>query len=180
MGYRIDRKPVKPENVLPVYPVRNGATLYADFECYYVEPIKGHDPRLHDHVGWPDPHHPGAACQMLPPRTHARWLDNPVMLEYNEPEKIMLTEEGYDSEATVAFDDADAAEYISAEAYIDDELDYLIHLVIAPNFPVFEDKPKDLRFTLFIKRTDNGTDYYDAVARIMLSVLPGAPHPDVM
>ena len=159
---------IKPENMLPVYPVRNGATLLLDFECFYVDPHFGHNPHFHDHVGWPDPHHPGNACQMKTPRDQFRWLSNGQIMEYGEPVAIDLIKEGYES-VTVVLDHPD--EEIVASGFIDDELHNLIVVRFDVSLPMFEDKPIDKRFTIFV----NSDDQTDAVARAVLSILPGAP-----
>lgn len=178
MGYRVDKKPIKPEDMLPTYPVRNGATLYADFECYYVEPKMGHDPHTHDYIGWPDPHHPDEICQMRPPRDRFRWRYDGAVMEPDEPVPIDLTSEyeGYNQELEVIFDHPD--DRIMATAWIDDELPYLIKMVVSPQLPMFEDKPIEKRFTLFAQRRIEGSqDQYlpDAVVRAKLVILPGAP-----
>lgn len=175
MGYRVNKIPPKPENFLPVYPVRNGATLYADFECYYVDPTLGHDPHWHDYLGWPDPHHPDKICQMRPPRDRRRWRYDGHIWEKVDRVPIDLLDEGYDREVKIVFDEPD--EHITAKAYIDTELTHLIKLAVSVQMPTFEDKPIDKRFTLFVTRDDE--DLYattaDAVVRGVLTILPGAP-----
>ena len=68
MGYRFNDKPPKPEEHLRTFDVRNGAQMRATFGCYYAH--KGHDPKVHDYYGWPDPRHPDDICQMLPDFVH--------------------------------------------------------------------------------------------------------------
>lgn len=176
MGYRVNKIPPKPEDMLPIYSVRNGATLYADFECYYMEPKVGHDPHLHDYLGWPDPHHPDEICQMPSPRDRFRWRSDGAIMIPSDPVPIDLTNEEYNEELLVVFDHPD--ELIMAHAWIDDELPYLIKMVISPQLPMFEDKPIEKRFTLFARRSVEGSqDQYlqDAVVRAKLVILPGAP-----
>jgi hypothetical protein len=173
MGYRVEKKPPKPEDLLPTYPVRNGATLYADFECYYVEPKMGHDPHTHDYLGWPDPHNTGDACQMLPPRDRFRWRYDGAIMKPDEPIPIILhstdadiEDEGYSQECSVVFDQPD--ERILATAWVDEDIPNLIKMVISPQLPVFEDKPIEKRFTLFTHRTferDSNTVLSDAAVR---------------
>lgn len=183
MGYRVEKKPPKPEDLLPEYPVRNGATLYADFECYYVEPKMGHDPHKHDYMGWPDPHKIDTICQMRPPRDRFRWRYDGAIMKPDEPVPILLyskdediDDEGYEQDLEVVFDHPD--ERIMAAAWIDKDIPNLIKLVISPQLPMFEDKPIEKRFTLFAKRPlDEGPSglLSDAIVRAKLIILPGAP-----
>lgn len=168
MGYRVNKIPLKPEDMLPTYSVRNGATLQLYFECYYMEPEYGHDPHFHDYIGWPSPTHPGSSCQMKTPRDQFRWLSDGKIVQESEPVPIDLTEEGYTT-VSVVFDHPD--ENITATGIIDDELPYMIDLKVDVQLPMFEDKPIEKRFTLFVNRTGAS----DAVARAKLSILPGAP-----
>ena len=174
MGYRVkDVKPPDPEERLPRYEVRNGATLDIAFECYYWKPTKGHNPHKHDHEGWPSPNHPGDACQMEPPRDIIPYLPRPIMRTPDDLVPIKLYEEGYAVGAILAFDDD-----------IDDDDIYRFAVVGAPETPrenqvvvhietYFEEvtEPREYKFTLFIvSETDVAID---AVCRGILVVLPG-------
>ena len=172
MGYRVDIPKVKPEDALPRYAVRNGATAKLTFDCFYFKPQPGHDPHYHDYINWPShDYHPGAVCQMVPPREPFPHAPMPIMRTEDDLVPIMLTTEGY-NEFKVVFDDTDEAEYLDADVYIDEDLDYVIHADITTSFPMFKDKPKDLRFTLFAGNKDG---MVDAVAHAFLTVLPGSP-----
>ena len=92
-------------------------------------------------------------------------------MQCDEPVAIDLIEEGYNTVAVV-FDHPD--ENISTSGSIDEELHNLINVTIRPSLPTFEDKPVDKRFTIFII-SDTQTD---AVARAVLSILPGGAPSD--
>ena len=114
MGYRKNDIPPKPEDMLRRFDVRNGAIMRLAFACYYTS--GGHDPDYHDYVNWPTwNYHPGAICQMAPPRKPYSWLPwwltkRPVTLE-----PIDLEAEGYD-EFTVSYEDDDMATYLDTSA----------------------------------------------------------------
>lgn len=174
MGYRTVDKPPKPEDLLRRFDVRNGAIMRMTFGCFYSK--NGHDPHYHDHVNWPAPnYHPGPICQMKPPRDVFRWFEgnqltgHPVQLD-----PIHLFEEGY-SEAVVSYEDPEMAQYLDTTALIDSQDDNLVRVSVHANFPTFSDKPKEARFTLFIKKY-NGTAI-DAVCHGIVTVLPGSPCP---
>ena len=166
MGYRFNDNPPKPENNLPKYAVRNGATLDLNFECYYLDQEGCHDPNYHDHIGWPSPDNPDAICQMMPPHyPDPRIPGKPVLV--NNKTEIHLEEEGY-TQAIVVFDDIEEASGVIGTAEIDD---YIVKVHFDTNYPAFEDKPIDLRFTVFV----SSPDARNAVCHGMLSVLPGSP-----
>ena len=141
------------------------------FGCYYAH--TGHDQKLHDHIGWPNPEHPDAICQMLPGYKHP-WTVRKVGPVSFEP--INLLNEGYD-EAYVTYEDEDAYDVLDTQAWIDDDDDCIVRMSVLANLPSFSDKPKDFRFTLFIKKQDDSA--IDAVCHGIVTVLPGSPSPTV-
>lgn len=154
------------------FDVRNGAIMRVAFRCFYSK--DGHDPHYHDYVNWPAPnYHPGAVCQMFPPRDVLRWrspnTSNPIQLD-----PINLLEEGY-TVAAVSYEDEALAQHLETSASLDSECDGLIRMTVKANFPTFEDQPKDARFTLFIKKADGSA--IDAVCHGIVTVLPGSPYP---
>lgn len=173
MAYRYhNEKPINPENLLRRFDVRNGAIMRMTFGCYYSK--NGHDPHYHDYINWPAPnYHPGEICQMMPPRDRCRWHD-PITGYPIQLDPIPLLEEGY-TEAVVTYEDEDIAEYLDTIAMIDDVDDNLVRVSMHANFPTFKDKPKEARFTLFIKKED-GTAI-DAVCHGIVTILPGSPYP---
>lgn len=169
MGYRVNRKPVNPEDTLPRFPVRNGSVMGTELECFYVEFKPGHDPHWHDHVGWPDPHHPGHACQMPFHRDGFRWLSHGHILR-DEITPIDLIDEGF-SAAHIFFDEPD--EHIIAEAYIDPDYPHVISFRFNVQLDTFERIPINKRFTLFLYNEED--QFYQSVLRGTLVVLPGSP-----
>lgn len=165
MGYRFNNNPPKPEDLLKRFDVRNGAIMRAAFECYYAK--EGHDTQMHDHLGWPYPGHPDDICQMPQyPNEHPR-NHKPTVFE-----PIKLIDEGY-TDAYVAFEDNDAMASFEATAWIDEENQNIVRMKVHPSLTTFTDKPKDFKFTLFIKKSDNSS--IDAVCYGIISVLPGRP-----
>lgn len=176
MAYRMLEEPPKPENLLRKFDVRNGAVMRTTFGCYYT--TNGHDPHYHDFVNWPAPnYHPGPICQMHPPRTPWRWLPHPITRNPIILDPIHLIEEGYQTQAIVEYEDAELAEHMHTSAWIDEDDDNLVRMVVHADFPVFHDKPIENRFTLFIKKEDNSI--IDAVCHGIVTVLPGSPVPNI-
>lgn len=173
MAYRLDSTPPpKPEDMLPRYFVRNGATLDLAFWCYYYDPKLWHDPHYHDYINWPAPDYHGIACQMIAPRNrNPRW-PHPVMRVHKDQVPIDFSEEGYD-EAEVVFEDSTAASGVTASADFDSEDNYIVMAHFDTSYASFSDKPKELRFTVFVKRSDAR----DAVCHGILVVQPGPPYP---
>lgn len=169
MGYRTIDPPAKPENMLHRFAVRNGALMRIAFGCYYFS--RGHDPRYHDYMNWPAPdYHPGEICQMDPPRSPL-WHRNPKPGMPTQLEPIHLIEEGY-SEIIVTYEDSTSAASLTTTASIDDVDDYIVRMSVFANFTTFSDKPKDLRFTIFAKKSDNSA--CDAICHGIVTVLPGS------
>ena len=166
MAYRVIDNPPKPEDMLLMFPVRNGAIARIAFGCYYLG--NGHDPHYHDHKHWPTwDYHPGSICQMPPPRNRFRWLRHGVIVDM---ERIHLIEEGYD-QATVSYEDNTIAQHLSTKAWIDESDDYIVRMNIGANLDTFSDKPIDIRFTVFVSKSDGSAR--DAVCHGILTVLPG-------
>ena len=176
MAYRLDNTPPpKPEDMLRRFAVRNGATMRIAFGCYYLS--EGHDPDYHDYIHWPAPnYHPGPICQMKPVRDLPRQIRNIADFKPVGLDPIHLLEEGYD-EVAVAFDDPDFASNIDIQdCLIDQDDDYIVRLKVLAHFALFEDKPKESRFTVFVRKDDNSA--VDAVCHGIMVVLPGSPYPE--
>lgn len=172
MGYRNTEKcPRKPEDTLPRFDVRNGAVMRVAFGCFYA--LDGHDPRVHDHYGWPAPEHPDNICQISP--IGDRWYPFPNARRPMNLEPIHLIEEGY-SDVRVSIDDDEIAEYLKINAWIDEADDYIVRMSVKANFPTFYDKPVETRFTVFAANWQNST--IDAVCHAFITVLPGSPFPE--
>jgi len=166
MGYRFDDKPLKPEDMIPRFAVRNGATAKIALGCYY---LGKHDSKLHDFLGWPNPDHQDMICQELNNFRLFNKKDKTVELE-----EIHLTEEGYD-EVAIAYEDSEYAQYLITEAAIDEDDDNIIRVKVTANLPEFTDKPIDVRFTVFVRKTSE--TMIDSVCHGFISVLPGAVYP---
>lgn len=171
MGYRVNRKPVNPEDTLPRFPVRNGSVMGTELECFYIEFKPGHNPHWHDHVGWPDPHHPGHACQMPFHRDGFRWLSH-GRLYREEIMPIDLIEEGFAETCLISFDQPDTT-HLAATAHIDSDNPNRICFGFNAQLETFEDKPIEKRFTLLLYNEED--DFYQSVLRGILVILPGAP-----
>lgn len=172
MGYRYGPPP-KPEDTLRKFDVRNGAIMRITFGCYYAE--RGHDPKVHDYYGWPQPDHPDDICQVQPlPGWH--WFPFPHSNRPVNMNPIHLLEEGYNSEPKVVFEDPEVAQYLDVTTWIDEMDDNLIHVNIRANFPTFKDQPIETRFTVFIY--NDAENVIDAVCHAFVTVLPGAPYED--
>lgn len=166
MGYRFDDKPPKPEDNLYRFAVRNGATAKISFGCYY---LGKHDSKLHDYLGWPNPKRVDAICQEISNFRLFGKKNKTIELQ-----EIHLTEEGYD-EVAVAYESSEHAEYLITEAYIDPDDDNIIRVKITAKLPEFTDKPIDVRFTVFAKKSSE--TQIDAVCHAMVSILPGPIYP---
>lgn len=165
MGYRFNDNPPKPEDHLHRFAVRNGATAKIAFGCYY---LMGHDSKMHDHVGWPSPDNPDHVCQIQSNFRLYGLKEKTVNLQ-----EIHLIEEGY-TETSIEFDDQENAQYLDASTWIDEDDDNIVRVKIDTDFPMFEDKPIDMRFTVFVRNDE--ADVTDAVCHGMLTILPGSPY----
>ena len=168
MSYRYNEKPPKPEDMLPRFDIRNGATIRLAFGCYY---LALHDKHRHDYIGWPSPNHPDHICQVGRTKFGVRHHCSRYTLV---GEEIDLIDEGYDT-VGIRFDDPEVASHLDViEAFIDDEDPYIIRVKIRADLDFFEDKPKETRFTLFIE--NRGDQLVDAVCHGFVTILPGMPY----
>lgn len=181
MGYRFCDNPPKPEDMLNRFSVRNGATLRSAFSCFYFKPKPGHDPNFHDHVGWPSPDNPDNICQMMPPQYPPMKWRPAILRTPDDLEPIHLLDEGY-QEAAITFDNPDIEQCLTYKAWIDEDDDFIVRIYITAELPTFEDKPKETRFTVFVKKTytdpiTNETMITkDTVCHGIFTILPGSPY----
>ena len=175
MGYRFDDKPpMKPEDALPRFEVRNGAILDIAFPCYYLDVVTAHDSDEHDHAGWPAPGRVDNICQLPHHQRVGEW----EWIDFENPNPIDLTSnyEGYDA-ASIIMDETVSG--LTASARIDTDETNVVYVRFNANLEFFEDKPKEYRFTVFVHapaRTYQGKsqlEKMDQVIRGMLVVLPG-------
>ena len=167
MGYRNKHcRKHTPDDFVPRYIVRNGATTNVVFKCFYCTP--GHNPHQHDFIGWPAPNYHAESCQMPTPRDVVPWLPKPYLGANTTP--IQLADEGF-TDASVVFDD-DVSGKVTAVATFDQADENVINVHFDTSFPTFQDPPKELKFTLFA----SGGSERHAVCRGILVVLPGAPY----
>lgn len=169
MGYRKeDIPPLKPENALPMFEVRNGAWADIAFPCYYLDVHPAHDRDIHDFFGYPNPRHPDRSCQEIGAMPHHEHIMFYEWIDFFHPHPIDLTseEEGYE-EAAVILDEP--TEGLTLRAEIDDVETNVVMLHVSANLEFFEDKPIERRFTLFVRAGDR----MDQVVRGVISVLPG-------
>lgn len=169
MSYRYNHEPPNPEDMLPRYAIRNGATLKIAFGCYY---LALHDRYKHDYVGWPSPMHPDHICQVGVNefRVHHRCTRFTMF-----GKEIDLINEGYES-ITISFEDPSVASGLTVvESEIDQKAPYVIRLKIRANFDTFTDDPKETRFTVFANNP--WENQIDAICHGFITVLPGSPYP---
>ena len=166
MGYRFNDNPPKPEDHLYRFAVRNGATARITFGCYY---LGKHDPKLHDFIGWPNPDNVDAICQEISNFKLFGKKNKTIELQ-----EIHLAEEGYD-EVAVAYEDSEYAQYLITESHIDEDDDNIIRVKVTANLPEFSDKPIDVKFTVFARKSSETR--IDAVCHAIISVLPGPVYP---
>ena len=112
---------------------------------------------------------------MRPVRDVPRFMASIADCEPVNLEQIHLTEEGY-TDVAISIDDDDIAQYLTTEVSIDNVDDYIIRLKVRANLPLFEDKPKETRFTVFVKKSDDSA--VDAVCHGIITILPGSPYPE--
>jgi hypothetical protein len=156
--------------MLPRFDIRNGTIVDIAFPCFYLDVIDEHDTKYHDHKGWPSPTHPDHICQ-YPGSGFER-------IDFDNPHPINLTSEyeGYD-EAIVVMDET--VPELQLMARIDEEETNVVYLRAKASFDMFEDEPKEYRFTLFVHapaRVYRGKQEYerlDQVVRGIIVVLPG-------
>ena len=110
---------------------------------------------------------------MVTPRDRFRWFEygclpgRPVTTT-----PIHLLAEDY-TDVEITYEEADLAEHLTSEVYVDPSNDSIVRLKVLANFPTFVDAPKEIHFTVFIKKP-NGIDV-DALCHGILVVLPGSP-----
>jgi hypothetical protein len=159
MGYRYKDEPKpKPEDMLPRFSVRNGTIVDIAFPCFYPDIFDRCDEaNFHQHAFWPIPY---------------------ALIDFAHPHPIDLTSdyEGYD-EAIVAMDET--VPELELTARIDEDETNVIYLCAKANFDMFEDKPKEYRFTLLIHapariyQGEREHERLDQVVRGIIVVLPG-------
>lgn len=180
MGYRtLDIPPLKPEDMLPMFEVRNGAIVDIAFPCFYLDVVRAHDSHYHDYINWPAPnYHPGPPCQFvdgIPLNEHAGEYEK---VDFLNPHPIDLLSyyEGY-TDAYVVMDQDVAG--LTVTARIDEDEPNVIYVRAKANMAFFEDKPLEYRFTLFVHapaRTyhdEPQLERIDQVIRGKIVVLPG-------
>lgn len=185
MGYRFcDPKPIDLTDMFPVLDVTNYEIKCWSIPCFYLDiekPVDWHDPKMHDHIGWPRPDMPDHICQRP-------WELTPdILWEYidmNKAKKIHLMSEyelagAGDAYAVFKFDEVDAegnaidVSGIDVETYIRDPEDWIIDIIFKPQLPLFADKPKEFMFNLFYEREGElGVLTKDLVMRGKLVVFP--------
>ena len=166
----------KPEDMLPRFAIRNGATLKMTLDCYYLDPKETHDPHYHDHINWPsEDYHPGPICQMVPPRDPRPWFPFPIMRTRDDVSPIDLRGAGY-IDLDISFDESDVLDHVETRLSFDTEAgENVIRVYISTNFDTFSDKPVETRFTVFAIRQDGTYEIKDELVRGILVVLPGNP-----
>lgn len=189
MGYRFAKEQADKKERLNVYPIRANALLNLSFGCYYMD---GHDSKLHDHIGWPNPDNVDSICQ-IQSNGKLIWPYNNKTLNLD---KIDLIEEGYTgaivtTEPTgITFEESPETtrsidEYFSADAFIDAEEHNLVRFQFGANFLEcgYDVKtPIDVVFTLYVWKplTDKDSsfpfDKMDAVEHGIIRILPASSH----
>jgi hypothetical protein len=170
MGYRIKehRPPLARRTVVDLATpaklyVHNGATSEFAFPCYYQEvlppiPARRHNRRFHDHVGWPSPGHADHCCQIaLVPhqcghkggcKTCRHYLDAGTIF----PIHLLSELEGYSSSIDVALyapDEFIDLEGLNVSAWVDEEEDWVVRMLVSPRLSEAISEPVRIRFTLF-------------------------------
>jgi hypothetical protein len=175
MGYRIDRKPIKPEDMLPTFAVRNGSTMRLAFKCYYVQHEENFSPDVYDNLEWhddkcpEDEHHHNHHC----PKPD-------VYIDVDDLEPIDLPDCDYD-EVVVTYEDDSIAQHLTTDAWIDENTPSIVRMFVSADIPNFSDKPKQARFTIFLKRTihinelSKDIETADTLCHGMIVILPGKP-----
>lgn len=171
MGYRRISKP-KLERPL-LLTVRNGMTLRLSFDLYSIDPQPVHDPHYHDYINWPAPnYHPGAICQMIPPREGWRWFPRPKMVTEDDLAPLNLSAIGdiEHMEALIVFDDSTLP--ITQETITDLQGDPTnIEIHVTPNINMTVMKPVKTGFTACVKDSSAGS--WTELSHGILAILPG-------
>jgi len=201
MGYRYEQTPPpKPENFLPVFDMYNNERRTWSIPCFYLEvekPIDWHDYHLHDHLGWPDPHYPGHACQALPDYGPYAFSPGSVWnyVDMNKAIKIHLLSEYEGYQATygsndrlpvlIVFDEKDEqgntidTSDINVNGWIRADEDWIVDIEFDPTLDHFAGKPKEFLFNVYLQQyEETTTDQWeltrkDLLLRGKLVILPG-------
>lgn len=177
MAYRLDNTPPpKPEDMLYKFQVRNGAIVDIAFPCYYLDVLQAHDSHYHDFMGWPAPNYPGQACQFVTGLSEN--AGEYEVVDFTDPHPIDLTSdyEGY-TEAYVVLDKEISG--LTVSAWIDEVNTNVIYMRIEAAIDFFEDKPQEVRFTLFAHAPEHTEDEITVkekiseVIRAKIAILPG-------
>ena len=186
MAYRLDNTPPpKPEDFLPVFDMHNNEKIVWSIPCFYFDqeqPIDWHDYRMHDYLGWPDPHHPGHACQALPDYGSDSFSPASVWtyIDMNKAIPIHLTssEEAYSSTGVFVFDtkdedgnNIDLTGLGTPMVTVRSDEDWIVDIVFNPQITQFSGKPKEYLFNVYLQTNDNARK--DLLVRGKLVVLPG-------
>lgn len=177
MGYRynipVDEngEPPKPEDHLMRFDVRNGAVMKLTLDCRYCT-------KDIDHPFWIWPRYPGDSAVARKSDGYPWYKFRDIRWPYENTPIILNSDEEFGDSAYVGImfeDNAPLdAEYIHWRGWVDPDTPNLIKILVKTDFPVFEDKPIENNFTIFIARRDD--EYMvDAVLHGTLVILPGRP-----
>lgn len=189
MGYRtLDIPPAKPEDFLPVFDMYNNEVRTWTIPCFYFDqekPIDWHDYRMHDYLGWPDPHKPGHACQALPDYGPYSFSPGSIWtyIDMNKaiPIHLLSDYENYEEQGVIAFDlydekgnEIDTSD-ITASVSIRESEDWLVDIMINPQIDHFAGKPKEYLFNVYLNEDPEASEHprKDLLVRGKLVVLPG-------
>lgn len=172
MGYRynipLDKndEPIKPEDTLLRFDVRNGAVMNLALDCRYCT-------KDIDHPFWLFPRYPGdtAVARRSNGYPYYKWRD--VRWPYDNTPINFYSEER--TRVEVVFDEEIDPDYIDAFGRIEEDTPSIVRVRIKTNFPSFSDKPIEKRFTVFVSDTEGYN--IDAVVHGILVILPGSPFP---
>lgn len=191
MGYRFcDTHKPDPANMVPLFEVTNNTIGIWSLPCFYFnvdKPIDWHDPKFHDHIGWPEPRHIDNICQMpweifrpIEPDTKYHYIDMDKAI------KIHLlsdyeTDGAVSVDISIVFDAVDESgetidtSDIVTECWISESEDWVINLGFQPTLSSFAGKPKEFMFNAYITRMSelNTPLSKDLIVRGKLLVFPG-------
>ena len=165
MAYRITEE-FNPEDYLPRFYVRNGATVKMAFDCYYWTPLLRPE---HYHR---DPHHEPVPWSSFDP---VYGKVNPRFPDMSRPEdftEIDLSAEGY-TNASVIYDDTTISSNLTTTTTFDDNEANVVNCKVKANLPKFQDDAKETKFTVFVT---GSSGLQDVVCRGILVILPGPPY----
>lgn len=187
MGYRFDKPPMPdPEDLLPVFDMFNNEIRTWSIPCFYLDvekPIDWHDPKCHDHWGWPRPDMPDHTCQA--PWEHHRKALAPeafwqyINMDYAVKIHLLSEYEGYTG-TVLEFDpvdeDGEAIDTSSIAHTIDirQDEDWIVDITFKPTLDHFAGKPQTFIFNAYATEAADGTLLRkDLLVRGRLVVLPG-------